>query len=186
VDWVYDDGGRSKYFKGETGDCVCRAIAIATEQDYKQTYRDLAELNKKRYGKKSARNGVHRDDIKQYLASLGWIWKPTMGIGTGCRVHLRKDELPSGRIVCSLSRHIVAVVDGVVHDTYDSTRDGERCVYGYWYKPIARRQNPKPRISEDEFEERVRAYMDDFEGGLMSYIEFGRLCRDAAKDLSGR
>ena len=22
--------------------------------------------------------------------------------------------------------------DGVVHDTYDPSRDGTRCVYGYW------------------------------------------------------
>ena len=47
-------------------------------------------------------------------------------------MHLKRDELPSGRIVCSLSRHLVACVDGVVHDTYDSTRGGTRCVYGYW------------------------------------------------------
>ena len=36
--WVYDDGGRSKYFKGTTDDCVARAIAIATGKDYKEVY----------------------------------------------------------------------------------------------------------------------------------------------------
>ncbi len=24
------------------------------------------------------------------------------------------------------------MIDGVVHDTYDCTRNGTRCVYGYW------------------------------------------------------
>ena len=48
---------------------------------------------------------------------------------------MRKDELPEGRIICNLSRHYAAVIDGVLHDTYDSTRNGNRCVYGYWYKP---------------------------------------------------
>lgn len=55
-----------------------------------------------------------------------------MGIGTGCRVHLRPDELPRGRLVVKLSRHITAVIDGVVYDTHDPTRGGTRCVYGYY------------------------------------------------------
>ena len=24
------------------------------------------------------------------------------------------------------------MIDGVIHDTYDPTRGGTRCVYGYW------------------------------------------------------
>ena len=55
-----------------------------------------------------------------------------MGIGTGCKVHLRKDELPMGRIIVALSKHYAAVIDGVVHDTHDPSRSGTRCVYGYW------------------------------------------------------
>lgn len=31
-------------------------------------------------------------------------------------------------------KHHVAVLDGVIHDTYDSSCNGERTVYGYWYK----------------------------------------------------
>lgn len=30
-----------------------------------------------------------------------------------------------------------AVVDGVVRDTHDPSRDGTRCVYGYWREPAA-------------------------------------------------
>ena len=62
----------------------------------------------------------------------GWKWTPTMGIGTGCRVHLRPEELPGGRIIVSLSKHWCAVIDGVPHDTHDPSRGGTRCVYGYW------------------------------------------------------
>lgn len=135
MEFVYDDGGRSQYFKAEhVGDCVCRAIAIATEEDYKKVYNELGALHKKRTGTKSARDGIYKEDIKKYMGSKGWVWHPTMGIGTGCKVHLDADELPKGRIVCSLSRHLVAVVDGVLHDTYDSSREGTRCVYGYWTK----------------------------------------------------
>ena len=56
-----------------------------------------------------------------------------MGIGTGCTVHLNPNELPKGRIICRVTRHYVAVINGVINDTYDCSRDGTRCVYGYWY-----------------------------------------------------
>lgn len=43
-------------------------------------------------------------------------------------------ELPHGRLVVMLSRHAAAVIDGVLHDTYQDDRGGTRCVYGYWIK----------------------------------------------------
>jgi hypothetical protein len=55
-----------------------------------------------------------------------------MQIGQGCKVHLRADELPPGRLVCNVRHHLVAVIDGVIHDTHDYLRGGTRCVYGYW------------------------------------------------------
>ena len=66
------------------------------------------------------------------MRGLGFVWTPTMQIGSGCTVHLRDGELPMGRLVVSLSGHYCAVLDGVVHDLYDPSRDGTRCVYGYW------------------------------------------------------
>lgn len=66
------------------------------------------------------------------LLRYGFKWVPTMQIGSGCKTHLRNDELPSGKIVARVSRHYVAVVDGIVHDTHDPSRDGSRCVFGYW------------------------------------------------------
>ena len=49
-------------------------------------------------------------------------------------VHLRREELPRGRLVVRLSRHLTAVIDGVIHDIYNPDRRGTRCVYGY-FKP---------------------------------------------------
>jgi len=142
MQWVYDDGGRSEYFKGkDAGDCVCRAVAIATGLDYKKVYDDINELaksertGKRKRGKSSARNGVYKDTIRKLMEVYGWKWVPTMKVGQGCKVHLREDELPSGKLVVSVSRHLTAVIDGVCHDTYDPSRDGTRCVYGYFVKP---------------------------------------------------
>ena len=142
MQWVYDDGGRSEYYKGkDAGDCVCRAVAIATGLDYKRVYDDINELaksertGKRKRGKSSARNGVYKDTIRKLMTMYGWKWVPTMKVGQGCKVHLREDELPSGRLVVSVSRHLTAVIDGICHDTYDPSRDGTRCVYGYFVKP---------------------------------------------------
>lgn len=32
------------------------------------------------------------------------------------------------------SKHLTCVKDRVLYDTYDCSRDGTRCVYGYWSK----------------------------------------------------
>lgn len=78
---------------------------------------------------------MFKGSIRKYLASFGWKWTATMRVGSGCTVHLRDGELPQGRLIVSLSRHLVAVIDGVVHDTGDPCRGGMRCVYGYWAAP---------------------------------------------------
>lgn len=137
----YNDGGRKDAgFKGDTNDCVTRAISIATGKSYKEVYDALNELSKKeRTGKRkrkksNSRTGVYRVTYQKYLESIGWKWVPTMKIGEGCRVHLRADELPEGKIICRLSKHLSAVIDGVIHDTYDPSRNGTRCVYGYFIK----------------------------------------------------
>jgi hypothetical protein len=45
VYWQFNDGGRSEAgFHGKTGDCVCRAIAIATGKPYAEVYSELEEF----------------------------------------------------------------------------------------------------------------------------------------------
>lgn len=136
---IQDDGGRQAAgFKGSTDDCVCRSIAIATEKPYQEVYDALNELGKhertgkRKRGKSSARTGVYKQTIRKYMASIGWQWVPTMQIGQGCKVHLKADELPKGRLVVSVSKHTTSMIDGVIHDTHDPSRGGTRCVYGYF------------------------------------------------------
>jgi hypothetical protein len=137
----YNDGGRAAAaYKGKTGDCTCRAISIATDLPYQQVYDLLNDhtaaqrITKRQPRRGSARTGIYRSTIRLVMEQLGWTWTPTMEIGSGCKVHLRAGELPTGRLVVSVSKHIVAVIDGVIHDTHDPSRDGTRCVYGFWRK----------------------------------------------------
>lgn len=140
--FTYNDGGRANAgFKGKAGDCVCRAVAIATEQDYATVYVALARgAGSERLTKgKTARNDIHtsRRWFKDYMIGLGWVWTATMGIGTGCKVHLTEGELPVGCLIVAVSRHMVAVVDGTILDTFNPDREGRRCVYGYWRKAVS-------------------------------------------------
>lgn len=130
-----DDGGRADAgYKGRTGDCVARAIAITTELGYQKAY-DLINhtASHNLNGDTShARTGVENSLTRQVLKDLGFTWKPLMKIGSGCTVHLRANELPSGAIIVKLSGHVAAVIDRVLYDTHDCSRNGTRCVYGYW------------------------------------------------------
>jgi hypothetical protein len=121
----YNDGGRKAAgYQGNTGDCVCRSIAIATKLPYAYVYMLLNEqaqqqrITKCQPKRGSARTGIYKTTIKRFMEMLGWRWTPTMAIGSGCKVHLRGDELPTGRLIVSVSKHITCVIDGVIHDTY--------------------------------------------------------------------
>lgn len=147
-DFVFDDGGRGAAgYKGSAGDCVTRAVSIASGLPYAEVYASLSKgMGSQRKSKgATARNGIStaRKWFKDYMRSLGFKWTPTMLVGQGCKTHLLKGELPQGRLVVAVSKHYTAVIDGVIHDTYDPTRatvhtdNGiksmtHRCVYGYW------------------------------------------------------
>tara|TARA_R110002020_G_scaffold73765_2_gene189221 strand:+ start:230 stop:715 length:486 start_codon:yes stop_codon:yes gene_type:complete len=151
IKFKYNDGGRKEAGrKGDTGDCVTRAIAIVSGIPYQEVYDVLAEGNfnqrKSKYEKtyksddykrpRSASQGIttRRKWFKDYMVSIGFKWTPTMQIGSGCKVHLKADELPKGKIIARVSKHYTAMIDGVINDTYDCSREGTRCVYGYWSK----------------------------------------------------
>ena len=132
MDWIYDDGGRSRYFKGNARDCVCRSIAIVLGQDYKEIYNHIFAMMGE-----SPRNGVNTRTakFKRLMESLGFTWVATSGIGSHQAVHLVKGELPDGRLVCSMAGHYTAVVNNQVRDIIDPrTHDlwDYRKVYGYW------------------------------------------------------
>ena len=128
--WNYNDGGRKLAgFKGSTGDCVTRAIAIATGKPYKEVYNDLftraKEYSKTRRNKiaksiqkygATPRNGMWKEIYRPYLESLGWKYK----VG-----NVKLNEFPAGTYICSVRKHLTVVKDGELYDTWDcSMRSG--------------------------------------------------------------
>lgn len=147
----YNDGGREEAgFKGTAGDCVVRAIAIVANKPYIEVYNEInllakdERVTKRRKCKSSSRNGVFKKTYHNYILSLGFKWIPLMKVGVGCKVHLKDGEIPMGRLIVRLSKHLTSVIDGVINDTFNPQRktiliDGygnkkvvERCVYGYY------------------------------------------------------
>ena len=128
MNFIFNDGGRSKAgFKGSTKDCPVRAMCIALGLNYKEVYNQLANANKAYSGVKTVRKGMNVGVFSDILDSYGWVWNsaPTF---TGRKA--RCSDL-TGTVIARQSKHVVAVVDGVPQDTFDSSF---KMVYGYWAK----------------------------------------------------
>jgi len=142
--YKYNNGGRDTTTHGKklAGDCVTRAIAIATGIPYNTVHADMTRLQGVLHhntrvckrGKKQphADNGINKKVYRDYLQKRGWTFVATMGIGTGCTTHLRTGEMPDGTIIARVSKHLCTIVDGVIQDTHNPARNGTRCVYGYF------------------------------------------------------
>lgn len=123
-----------------TGDCVTRAICMALGKSYETVYRELLEMCLKTgYSLASA------ECYSRYLETQGWkkMKQPRKFDNTKytgkewCeKVQDDIDWTENGKqleqIVAHIGgNHIVAIIDGKVYDTWDST-DG--CIGNYWIK----------------------------------------------------
>jgi hypothetical protein len=140
----YNDGGRKAAGFGlPSRDCVARSIAIASGLAYQDVYTFLAEQNALQRASKntpkrqrSADDGIftRRAWFNRYLVSLGFKWTPTLHVGDNRRTYLREGQLPLGRVIVSIKGHYTTLIDGVIHDTYDPSKNGKACVLGFWSK----------------------------------------------------
>ena len=161
-EFVEDDGGRAAAGYGEeaSGDCVARAITIATGKPYAEVFEALKAAHAryvKRLGPGSyeagfeerrrtepIHNGCHEKVYGRYLRSLGWQYTRIKE-----RLCLRAGALPPGRLIVMVHHHAVAVINGVIHDTHDSGGTGKRPVMGYWSQAAetAKTAPKKPTIA---------------------------------------
>lgn len=128
MDFVWNDGGRAASgFVGLTGDCVSRSIAIATGTAYRSVYDELGKRSLK-----TPRNGVETTVSTSMLTDLGW----TAHEGGGRA--FEPSQLPKGRVIVQLMkeggrcRHMTAVIDQVVHDTWNPADDDDYLIIAFW------------------------------------------------------
>ena len=142
MEFNFNDGGRSKYFKTRGRDCVTRAIAIASGMDYLEVFNTLTHIMWVNGRDKSALHGVptRKKYFRKQMQIWGWEWTQ---VKTYERVSLDSPKLKKGNVIVSLQHHYVALKDGVINDTYNPdqpkqrglrSESGKRIVLGYWTK----------------------------------------------------
>jgi hypothetical protein len=137
VEWVYDDGGSGSH---DLKDCVPRAIAIASGRPYDEVHEQCEECNagalddayltpeERAAHEAMAEDGLDYhgtagadEGLDSYLEELGFQYH---------RCGLGDDPLPTtGRLIVVMPGHFAAVIEGVLHDTWDCRG---RPVEGYW------------------------------------------------------
>jgi hypothetical protein len=91
--FIHDDGGRKVAgFEGRAGDCVCRAVAIASGRPYSEVYRVLAEGNATQRQSKHSRR---KRSAGVRTASHG-IWTQRKWLLAGSSARWGASELFSG------------------------------------------------------------------------------------------
>ncbi|QDV22145.1 DUF2786 domain-containing protein [Aureliella helgolandensis] len=143
MDFIWNDGGRAASgFVGVAGDCVSRALAIATGTAYRDVYQDLGAA-----AHKTPRNGVRIDVAADYLKTRDWK------IFSGNKAGFSPLLLPDGVVLVHLadrhdrSQHMTTVIDHVVHDTWNPADDGSYLVQSYWTSVTAQSDNRLPSAS---------------------------------------
>lgn len=118
-----------------TGDCRIRAISTACQIPYNQVVMDLAKIQCETGYDQTCNQGL---DI--LLKQYGWVkcrqprkFDDTKYTGNEYCKLIQKGKITFGdRIIANIGgHHIVAIIDGKIWDTWDST-DG--CIGNYWVK----------------------------------------------------
>ena len=168
MEFVWHDGGRAASgYIGSAGDCVARAIAIATGAVYRDVYAELGRI-----AGESPRGGVTTDVWSDYLTQRGWQ-KST-------RAAVDSSRLPSGVVLLKFesrcrrsSGHLSCLIDHTVYDTWNPFEDDDCFIVAHWTLPHPTADTTLPirapacgvaqdenRLTQDEYErilKRVRA-----------------------------
>lgn len=117
-------------------DCVARAISVALSQSWEQTIREMTEL-----GIKLGLAFNEDKCIDAYLKQKGWLRYPEPRDlenkkYTVERLLKKPHYLNEGVVIAKVgSHHITLIVDGVVWDTWDCTK---QTIHRYFKNPNAK------------------------------------------------
>lgn len=110
----YNDGGRiASGFQSSASDCAVRALSILTEAGYMNVRSRMQDLISRERGDRSCveKDGVYTKTIRKFLNQ---VCKPKWYTA------YKWEKLPAkGRLLVLCEFHAVAVIDGVINDTFD-------------------------------------------------------------------
>lgn len=113
--------------KKSVGDCTIRAISLLLDQEWIDTFIELAVLSAIECDMPSS-NAVWR----KYLLQKGCICHLILNTCPDC--YTVKDfclDNPDGKFLLATGEHVVTVIDGNYYDTWDS---GDQVPIFYWLK----------------------------------------------------
>ena len=133
IDYQYDDGGREAAgYRGRTGDCVVRAIAVCARQNYRAVYLTMAEQMKRngyaasgnayaireRHRRAPRRKGqISARRVQDRVLELYGFRK--VRLPAGARPTFTEAHRRFGDCIVGTTKHVAAVVDGALRDTFD-------------------------------------------------------------------
>ena len=131
--FIKNYGGREKYFptklkKDQVGDCVIRAVAIATEQDYMEVFNALFEI-----GKELGRMPNDKQCYERYLTSKGWVKQSPLRNWEKKKYRVKKlgSKFKDQSVIIHTTNHLTTLVNGDINDTWDCR---EWCANSYYVK----------------------------------------------------
>ena len=130
IGYVYNDGGRAAAnYRGDTGDCVVRAIAIAGDYDYRHVYDAMGEAMREAgwarsgnayalaRGRTRTRGQPHARDVQhQVIQEFGFVKAPFV---RGPRPTYTEAHERHGICIAKTTKHVAALRDGALQDTFD-------------------------------------------------------------------
>lgn len=106
-----------------TGDCVKRAITVATGMDYRQVERELNRY-KKVTGATQYNSGNNPDRYTREVLKAEKMPQPSdMTVGQFVEEH------PRGRFILDLEEHWSCCIDGTIYDSWDCSGEKLLCAY---------------------------------------------------------
>ena len=101
-------------------DCVIRAISVAEDMSWSDTYDDLSRIAKK--------NGILLDDVNFVEPLLDYRYDRVRSYPQDTVQDILEDH-PKGKYLVTMNGHITVIKDGVVYDTFDCR---DRLVKNVW------------------------------------------------------
>ena len=100
----------------QAGDCVVRAIAIATQRSWQDVYADLCKQGRRMCDMPSSNSVwgtfLKEEGFRQFLLPES--------CASGVTVRACCDRYPEGIFIIGTGNHAVAVIDGDYYDSWDS------------------------------------------------------------------
>ena len=117
-----------KDLKDRTGDCVIRALTKVMNKTWVEIYDELVPI-----GRRVQAFGNDQITYTTYLKENGFEYQGISNKKGSKRPTIKEfaNKNREGTYFCKAANHVVAVVDGIYYDTWDS---GRKPMYGYWKK----------------------------------------------------